>query len=51
MIVEDINKLRDELDKLILSNAPYEKIYNASIKIDRLLVDYYKQESISKSLA
>lgn len=50
MIVEEINKLRDELDGLIISNSPYEKIYRVSAKIDGLIVDYYKNEAISKSL-
>lgn len=51
MIIEDINKIRDELDRLIISNAPYEQVYNVSSQIDQLLVDYYKQQAISKNLA
>lgn len=51
MIIKKINKLREELDILILSNAPYEQIYNISAQIDKLLVDYYKHATISKNLA
>lgn len=51
MIIEEINKLRQHLDSLIISKAPYVQIYSVSSQIDELLVDYYKQETISKNLA
>ncbi len=51
MIIEDINELREKLDRLIVSNAPYEEIYNLSVRIDKLLIAYYKKDAISKNLA
>lgn len=49
MIIQEINKLKQTLDNLIISNAPEEQIYKTSLQIDNLLLEYYKQDTISKN--
>ena len=37
----NINKLRDELNRLINEQADFEEIQNVSRKLDECLVNYY----------
>ncbi len=41
MILDDINILKQKLEKQIDTNEPYEEIYKTSVEIDKLLVEYY----------
>lgn len=41
MIIDEINKLKEKLEKQIEDNAPYSEIYKTSVEIDKLLVKYY----------
>ena len=47
MIGYEINSLREELDQLIALGANFQEIYTMSIKLDKLIVDFYTQ-AISK---
>ena len=40
-MLEEINVLREKLDKQVLENAPYEDILFTSREIDNLLTKYY----------
>lgn len=42
---EKIEEMKKDLDQLILENAEYQAIYNLSIKLDELIVQYYKEKS------
>ena len=42
MIVEEINILKKKLEDQIMKEDSYDKIYETSIEIDKLLVDFYK---------
>jgi len=45
MITEKIMKLREKLDELISSNADYDAIYHISTELDKLILDYYKEQN------
>ena len=47
MLMDEICKLRDKLNKSILTND-YEETYQLSIELDELIAKYYKQEKISE---
>lgn len=47
MVEEKINELKDILDKQIIQNDDYEKIYKTSTEIDKLIIEYYKQYGLS----
>ena len=42
MLDDRICKLRDELNLSIVEGKDYEVIYNLSIKLDKLIAEYYK---------
>lgn len=42
MLDEKICKLRNELNMSIIQEKDYEIIYNLSIKLDKLIAEYYK---------
>lgn len=46
MTLEKINSLKDKLEKQVIEKDSYENIYETSIAIDKLLVEYYKEENI-----
>ncbi len=48
MLIEDITKLKDKLEKQVANNEPYSDIYETSVKIDKLLVEYYQKYGLSK---
>ena len=41
MLNDEICKLRDELNKSIEQNADYDQIYNISVKLDKLIAEFY----------
>lgn len=41
---DKITLLRDELEKQIITNEPYSAIYKTSVRLDKLLVSYYKDK-------
>lgn len=43
MLNEEICKLRDELNRKIEENAEYEVIYDLSVKLDKLIAEYYRK--------
>lgn len=45
MLDEQICKLRDELNKCISDGEDYSKIYKVSVKLDKLIAEYYKQNN------
>lgn len=47
MLMDEICKLRDKLNKSILTND-YEQTYKLSVELDELIAMYYKQEKITK---
>ncbi len=44
MLNDEICKVRDELNKSIEQKEDYEKIYNISVKLDRLIAKFYKTD-------
>ena len=40
MLVEEINILKEKMEKQIVENRPYREIYETSVAIDELLVRY-----------
>ncbi len=42
MLVEEIDTLKQIMEKQIVENRPYGEIYETSVAIDKLLVKYYK---------
>ncbi len=43
---KEINILRDKLNESIEENKDYEIIYDLSVKLDKLIASYYKDEII-----
>lgn len=39
----EIKRLREELNKLMEDGADYSKIYNVSIQLDELILDYTRK--------
>ena len=50
MVADKINELKEELEKQILKNESYDKIYNTSQKIDDLITKYYKNNKLAKRI-
>lgn len=42
MLDEKICELRNQLNKSIMQEKDYQTIYNLSIKLDKLIAEYYK---------
>ncbi len=42
MLNDEICKLRDELNKSIEEGKDYSVIYELSVKLDKLIAEYYK---------
>lgn len=42
MLEEKIIKLREKLDKSIQDGVEYEKIYEMSVELDKLITKYYE---------
>ncbi|WP_252187552.1 aspartyl-phosphate phosphatase Spo0E family protein [Anaeromonas gelatinilytica] len=50
MTIDDkITFLRDELNKLLLSNANYDEIYKLSVALDKLITKYYVEHKKNNS--
>lgn len=45
MLNDEICKLRDELNKSIEEGQDYSIIYDLSVKLDKLIAEYYKIET------
>lgn len=50
MVADKINKLREKLDEQITNNVTYEEIYNTSMQIDDLIIEYYKEKDLSEKI-
>ncbi|CCY72144.1 unknown [Clostridium sp. CAG:921] len=48
MIIDEINYLKNKLEKQIAQNDSYERIYETSARIDKLLINYYNDIEASK---
>ena len=48
MVIEEINILKKELENQITENVSYDKLYETSVKIDTLLIEYYKNKDTLK---
>ena len=44
MVEEKINTLKKQLDELVITNAPYNEIYEISRKLDEYIALYYKEK-------
>lgn len=52
LVVDEINILKNKLEDQIQKEDSYEKIYETSVMIDKLLVSYYKEfEEAKKDLS
>ena len=49
MLNDEICKLRDKLNKSIEDGEDYAIIYELSVELDELIVEYYKKEKSSNS--
>lgn len=47
MLIEEINILKEKLERQLMGNDPYDKIYETSTQIDELLVKYYEKDMIN----
>ena len=45
---EKINILRDKLNKSIEKNADYSIVYDLSVKLDKLIAEYYENKYVKK---
>ena len=43
MLNDEICKLRDKLNKSIVSGEDYEVVYQLSIELDELIAEYYRR--------
>lgn len=50
MLINQIDFFREKLENQIIKNEPYDEIYQTSIIIDKLLVDYYKSGQLGKDI-
>lgn len=50
MTVQEINKLREKLEKQISKNVAYGEIYKTSREIDKLVTKYYEEKELSKRI-
>lgn len=41
----EINEVREKLNKSIANKEDYSKIYKLSVELDKLIADYYVQHS------
>ena len=46
MVADEINVLRERLEKQISNNVPYNEIYSTSLQIDDLITKYYKNKNL-----
>ena len=44
MVEEKINTLKNKLDELVITNAPYNEIYEISRQLDEYIALYYKEK-------
>jgi hypothetical protein len=44
MVEEKINTLKKKLDELVITNAPYNEIYEISRQLDEYIALYYKEK-------
>lgn len=44
MLKYDIEKMRSKLNNLILSGTSYEEIYKASVELDQLIIQFYRDQ-------
>lgn len=47
MMVKEIGTLKRKMEKQIVEKRPYSEIYETSVAIDKLLVEYYKKYGVS----
>ena len=43
---DEINELREKLNKSIENNEDYSKIYDLSVQLDKLIEEYYEKNVI-----
>ncbi|MDD3303335.1 MAG: Spo0E family sporulation regulatory protein-aspartic acid phosphatase [Clostridia bacterium] len=48
MIADEINILKKKLEEQVMQEDSYNSIYETSIRIDELLVSYYKEFEASR---
>ena len=46
MLNEEICKLREELNKSIITGQDYEVIYKLSVELDELITKYYAKQAL-----
>ena len=49
-MLEEINVLREKLEKQVLENVPYNDILSTSKELDKLLIEYYKSSEVFKKV-
>ena len=48
MIQDLIDSVREELDELIKRDASFQEVYNMSIQLDKLIVNFYTEAFMQK---
>ncbi|MCX7710937.1 MAG: Spo0E family sporulation regulatory protein-aspartic acid phosphatase [Clostridia bacterium] len=44
MLHNDIQVLQNELNQMLLEDTEYSRIYETSVRLDELIVQYYKRD-------
>ncbi len=50
MVVDSINALKQKLEEQIEKKDSYDKIYETSTEIDKLLVEYYNEYGLGEKV-
>ena len=50
MVIDEIKKLRKKLENEIKNNDSYDKIYETSVKLDKLIVEFYNENKDLKKV-
>ena len=45
MVIEQLNLLKKKLEDQVMKKDSYDKIYETSVEIDKLLIEYYKNNN------
>ncbi|MDR5658022.1 Spo0E family sporulation regulatory protein-aspartic acid phosphatase [Serpentinicella sp. ANB-PHB4] len=46
MIKNDIQNMQRQLNEFIVNEVEYEKIYDLSVQLDELIINYYREEKL-----
>jgi hypothetical protein len=50
MVIEEIDFFKKKLEEQLNQKVSYDKIYDTSVKIDKLLIKYYKDKELDTKI-